>query len=135
MEKRTALVVGSTGIVGQNLAQRLVQRGWTVLGLSRGAQVVDGVRGLAADLRDRDGVSKVLQRVDATDLFFSAWIRHDTEAENVKVNGAIVENVFAGLEGAKSLKHVALVTVRYQETPTSFLDLFRRLQAERLIPA
>jgi hypothetical protein len=25
--------------------------------------------------------------------------------------------------------------VRYQETPASFLDLFRRLQAERLIPA
>jgi nucleoside-diphosphate-sugar epimerase len=108
--KRTALVVGSTGIVGQNLAQRLVTRGWTVLGLSRGAQVVAGVRGLAADLRDRDAVSKALEAIDVTDLFISAWIRHDTEAENVQVNGAIVENVFAGLEGATSLRHVALVT-------------------------
>jgi nucleoside-diphosphate-sugar epimerase len=110
MQKRTALVVGSTGVVGQNLAKRLIGNGWEVLGLSRGAQVVDGVRGLAADLRDAEAVRKALQGVDVTDVFISAWVRHDTEAENVKVNGAIVENVFAGLEGAKSLQHAALVT-------------------------
>src|SRR5271154_2327243 len=91
-DKRTALVVGSTGIVGQNLSRRLIERGWTVLGLSRGAQVVEGVRGLAADLRDPDAVRRALAGPavsDVTDLFISAWIRHDTEAENVKVNGAI----------------------------------------------
>ena len=110
MEKRTALIVGSTGIVGQNLAKRLVEKGWSVLGLSRGAQVVEGVHGLAADLRDADAVRRVLTGVDVTDLFLSTWIRHDTEAENVRVNGALVEHVFAGLEGARSLRHVALVT-------------------------
>jgi nucleoside-diphosphate-sugar epimerase len=110
MEKRTALVVGSTGVVGQNLAKRLVGNGWEVLGLSRGAQVVEGVRGLAADLRDRVAVREVLRGEDVTDVFLSAWVRHDTEAENVKVNGGIVENVFAGLEGAKNLRHAALVT-------------------------
>jgi len=108
--KRTALVVGSTGIVGQNLSRRLLEQGWTVLGLSRGAQAVDGVRGLAADLRDAEAVRRALAGVEATDLFISAWIRHDTEAENVQVNGAIVENVFASLESAPSLQHVALVT-------------------------
>jgi nucleoside-diphosphate-sugar epimerase len=110
MEKRTALIVGSTGIVGQNLAKRLVEKGWSVLGLSRGAQVVEGVQGLAADLRDADAVRRALAGVDVTDLFLSTWIRHDTEAENVRVNGALVEHVFAGLEGARSLRHVALVT-------------------------
>jgi nucleoside-diphosphate-sugar epimerase len=112
-EKRTALVVGSTGIVGQNLSRRLLAQGWTVLGLSRGAQAVEGVRGLAADLRDAEAVRRALAGVEAsavTDLFISAWIRHDTEAENVQVNGAIVENVFAGLESAQRLQHVALVT-------------------------
>jgi nucleoside-diphosphate-sugar epimerase len=110
MENRTALVVGSTGIVGQNLSRRLIERGWTVLGLSRGAQVVEGVQGLAADLRNPDAVRSALAGVDPTDLFISAWIRHDTEAENVQVNGAIVENVFAGLASAQRLQHVALVT-------------------------
>jgi len=110
MEKRTALVVGSTGVVGQNLAKRLIGNGWDVVGLSRGKQVVEGVRGLAADLRDAVAVKAQLRGVDVTDVFISAWVRHDTEAENVRVNGGIVENVFAGLEGAKSLRHAALVT-------------------------
>ncbi len=110
MAERTALVVGSTGVVGQNLAKRLVDEGWEVLGLSRGAQVVEGVRGLAADLRDAKAVREVLRGEDVTHVFLSAWVRHDTEAENVRVNGGIVENVFAGLEGAKRLQHAALVT-------------------------
>ena len=110
MEKRTALVVGSTGVVGQNLAKRLVGNGWEVLGLSRGKQVVEGVRGLAADLRDAAAVKEQLRGVDVTDVFISAWVRHATEAENVRVNGGIVENVFAGLAGAKNLQHAALVT-------------------------
>lgn len=45
MSDRTALMVGSTGIVGQNLARRLIDGGWRVAGLSRGAQVIDGVAG------------------------------------------------------------------------------------------
>jgi nucleoside-diphosphate-sugar epimerase len=110
MAERTALVVGSTGVVGQNLAKRLVDGGWRVLGLSRGAQVIGGVEGLAADLRDADAVRAVLEGQDVTHAFISAWVRHDTEAENVRVNGGIVENVFAGLAGAKRLEHAALVT-------------------------
>ena len=110
MAKRTALVVGSTGVVGQNLAQRLVVDGWEVLGLSRGRQVIGGVEGLSADLRDRAAIVEVLRGLDVTHVFVSAWIRQETEAENVRVNGAIVENVFAGLEGAKNLEHAALVT-------------------------
>ena len=110
METRTALVVGSTGVVGQNLAKRLIGKGWNVFGLSRGAQVVEGVHGLAADLRDAEAVQAQLQGLDVTDVFISAWVRHATEAENVRVNGGIVENVFAGLAGAKNLQHAALVT-------------------------
>ena len=110
MQKHTALIVGSTGVVGQNLARRLVDGGWEVLGLSRGPQVVEGVQGLTADLRDAAAVAEVLRGRDVTHVFISAWLRHDTEAENVRVNGGIVENVFAGLLGAKNLQHAALVT-------------------------
>ncbi|GAC1363714.1 MAG: SDR family oxidoreductase [Acidobacteriaceae bacterium] len=110
MQSRSALIVGSTGVVGQNLAKRLLDQGWEVWGLSRGAQVVEGVHGLAADLRDAKAVREVLRGTEVTHVFLSAWIRHDTEAENVRVNGGIVENVFAGLEDAGSLVHAALVT-------------------------
>lgn len=106
---RTALVVGSTGVVGQNLARSLLAQGWTVLGLSRGAQVVEGVRGLRADLQDAAAVQAALAAETPTDVFLSAWIRHSTEAENVRVNGAIVEHVFAALQHAP-LQHAALVT-------------------------
>ncbi len=110
LTKRTALVVGSTGIVGQNLSRRLIENGWEVLGLSRGKQVIDGVKGLAADLRDAAAVRGVLVGADVTHVFLSAWIRQETEAQNVEVNGGIVENVFAALQGAKNLQHAALVT-------------------------
>jgi nucleoside-diphosphate-sugar epimerase len=110
MQKRTALIVGSTGVVGQNLARRLVDGGWDVFGLSRGRQVVEGVHGLAADLQDAGAVRDVLRGLDISDVFLSAWIRHDTEAENVRVNGAIVKNIFEGLSDAKNLRHAALVT-------------------------
>ena len=106
---RTALIVGSTGVVGQNLARRLISRGWAVLGLSRGAQVVEGVQGLRADVRDRAAVREALAGQRPTDVFLSAWIRHETEAQNVRVNGGLVENVFAALEGAPLL-HAALIT-------------------------
>ena len=103
------MVVGSTGVVGQNLARHLLTRGWTVLGLSRGAQVVEGVHGLSADLQDATAVRAVLAEQRPTDVFLSAWIRHQTEAENVRVNGAIIEHVFAALEHAP-LQHAALIT-------------------------
>ena len=106
---RTALIVGSTGVVGQNLAQRLISQGWTVLGLSRGAQVIEGVQGLRADVRDADAVREALRGQTPTDVFLSAWMRHDTEAENVRVNGALVANVFAGLRDVP-LQHAALIT-------------------------
>ena len=108
--KGTALVVGSTGIVGQNLSRSLIHNGWQVLGLSRGKQVIDGVQGRAADLRDPAAVKAVLKGANVTHVFLSAWIRQETEAENVTVNGGIVENVFAALEGAQNLQHAALVT-------------------------
>ena len=108
-QTRTALVVGSTGIVGQNLARHLVAEGWKVLGLSRGKQVVDGVEGLSADLTDSAATAAVLAGKNVTHLFLTAWIRQDTETENVRVNGALVRNVLAGLADSP-LQHAALVT-------------------------
>ena len=54
-EDPTALVVGATGIAGAALCARLVDAGWTVLGLSRSGRDLPGleqVRTVRADLTD-----------------------------------------------------------------------------------
>jgi nucleoside-diphosphate-sugar epimerase len=44
-------------------------------------------------------------------VFICTWLRQNTEKENVRVNGAMVENLFAALDPlAANLLHVALVT-------------------------
>jgi nucleoside-diphosphate-sugar epimerase len=108
--QRTALIVGSTGIVGGNLAAHLVEKGWRVFGLARKPAAADGIIPIAADLRDEASVRKALAGVDPTHVFLCTWLRQPTEAENVRVNGAMTRNLFAALDGAKSLTHAALVT-------------------------
>jgi len=110
VEKRTALVVGSTGITGINLAKHLVERGWGVYGLARKPGVMAGVEPVAVDLLDAEAVKRAVSGLPVTDVFFSTWLRQETEKENVRVNGAMLENLFAGLEPVQTLKHVALVT-------------------------
>ncbi|MGY9046725.1 MAG: NAD-dependent epimerase/dehydratase family protein, partial [Rhodobacterales bacterium] len=40
---KTALVVGASGIQGSAIAAKLVEDGWTVLGLARSPQEQEGV--------------------------------------------------------------------------------------------
>jgi nucleoside-diphosphate-sugar epimerase len=107
---RIALVVGSTGITGQNLSTHLLDRGWTVYGLARRPAVQPGLIPVAADLQDSGSVRAALADVDVSHVFICAWLRQETEAENVRVNGSMVENLLAALEPVRSLAHVALVT-------------------------
>ena len=51
-----------------------------------------------------------LASVDPTHVFLCTWLRQPTEAENVRINGAMIRNLFAALEGARNLTHAALVT-------------------------
>jgi nucleoside-diphosphate-sugar epimerase len=106
---RVALIAGSTGIVGRNLATLLLEQGWRVYGLARRPSPVGGSIPLAADLLDRESLVAALTDVSPTNVFFCSWLRQPTEAENVAVNGRMIENLFAGLQ-EKPLQHVALVT-------------------------
>jgi nucleoside-diphosphate-sugar epimerase len=107
----SALVVGASGIVGNNLARHLRTRGWQVHGLARRPPpAMEGVTPLAADLLDPASLRAALQGLHPTDVFLSVWLRHDTEAENIRVNRAMVRNVLDALSPAGSVKHVALVT-------------------------
>ncbi|RPE78493.1 MULTISPECIES: SDR family oxidoreductase [unclassified Frondihabitans] len=106
---RTALVVGASGITGSALVEQLVAEGWEVLALSRRASSTTGVRGIAADLRDPASLAAALADERPTHVFFTAWQRQATEAENIAVNGGMVRDLLAALAHAP-LQHVALVT-------------------------
>ena len=109
--QRTALVVGVSGIGGSNTARELISQGWTVYGLARRpSSDLKGLLPLAADLLDPVSLTKALANVSPTHVFITTWLRQATEAENVRVNAAMVRNLLDALSPRKSVRHVALVT-------------------------
>jgi nucleoside-diphosphate-sugar epimerase len=107
---RTALVVGASGIVGGATATLLVEQGWTVHGLARRPAAQDGVRPLPVDLQDGAGTAAALADVHPDAVFITTWARQDSEAENIRVNAAMVRNLLDGLPAPTGPRHVALVT-------------------------
>ena len=108
---RTALIAGVSGIVGNNLAGHLVGEGWTVQGLARRPPAnLAGVEPVAADLLDPEGLRQALAGRKPSHVFITTWMRQDTEAENIRVNGAMVRNLLDALRPEGSVRHVALVT-------------------------
>lgn len=107
---KTALVVGASGIVGSATADLLLAEGWSVHGLARRPQAQPGVAAVAADLNDRDGTAAALAGVHPDAVFITTWARQDSEAENIRVNGAMVRNLLDALPPAQGPRHVALVT-------------------------
>ena len=106
----TALVVGTSGIAGSATAALLVQEGWTVLGLARRPVAQPSVIPIAADLNDAAGLAASLSGVTPDAVFIATWSRQENEAENIRVNGAMLRNLFGALRPAASVAHVALVT-------------------------
>ncbi len=107
----TALVVGASGIVGSATASLLIEKGWTVHGLARRPVDQSGVLPVAVDLQDARATADRLAdlRIDA--VFITTWLRQDSEAENIRVNSAMVRNLLDGLRAsAGTPRHVALVT-------------------------
>jgi nucleoside-diphosphate-sugar epimerase len=108
---KIALIVGASGIIGSNLANELLANGWTTYGLARRPQTdLPGLHPVAADLLDPASLEAALADVAPTHVFLTSWMRNDTEAENIRVNGGMVRNLLAALGPKKSVQHVALVT-------------------------
>jgi nucleoside-diphosphate-sugar epimerase len=106
-----ALVVGATGITGSNLAEKLIEKGWITYGLSRNPNTeIAALKPIAADLLSPDDLAAKFAEVAPTHVFFTSWMRNDTEAENIRVNSAMVRNLLDSLSAKKSVQHVALVT-------------------------
>lgn len=107
----TALIAGVTGIVGNNLAQHLLSKGWQVHGLARRPSPgLEGVHFIAADLLDPVSLTAAVAHLKPTHIFITTWLRQPTEKENIRVNSAMVRNLLTATSAAGSVQHVALVT-------------------------
>jgi nucleoside-diphosphate-sugar epimerase len=107
----SALVVGVSGIVGNALARHLIEQGWQVSGLARRPpQDIAGLRPIAADLLDPEALRAALRQVHPSHVFITTWMRQSSEAENIRVNAAMVRNLLAAVPPSGSVQHVALVT-------------------------
>jgi nucleoside-diphosphate-sugar epimerase len=107
---KTALVVGASGIVGSATAALLLEQGWTVHGLARRPLDQPGVLPVMADLQDAEGTAAALANLRPDAVFVTTWLRQDSEAENIRVNSAMVRNLLDALRTGGSTRHVALVT-------------------------
>ncbi|MFN3670190.1 MAG: SDR family oxidoreductase [Brevundimonas sp.] len=107
---KTALVVGSSGIAGSAVAAELVSQGWQVLGLARSPTAQTGVAPVAADLMDPAATAAALADARPDAVFLTTWSRQATEADNIRVNAAMVRIVLDAVRPAASVAHVALVT-------------------------
>lgn len=105
-----ALVVGATGITGSNLAEKLIEKGWITYGLARNPNNIAGLIPISADLLNPEELVTKLADIAPTHVFFTTWMRQDTEAENIRVNSLMIRNLLKSLSDKKSVQHVALVT-------------------------
>lgn len=105
-----ALVVGASGIVGSATSRLLADQGWQVTGLARNPKAADNITPLAADLLDPASLATALEGLKPTHVYLTTWARQATEAENIRVNAAMIRNVLDALRAAGSVRHVALVT-------------------------
>ncbi|MBB5710172.1 SDR family oxidoreductase [Sphingomonas xinjiangensis] len=107
---KTALVVGASGIVGSATATLLIEQGWGVHGLARRPAAQNGVQPVAADLQNAAATAQALQGIHPDAVFITTWLRQDSEAENIRVNAAMVRNLLDSLPKPTGRRHVALVT-------------------------
>lgn len=107
---REVLVVGASGVAGAAAARHMRSLGWTVHGLSRRPVALEGVSPVAADLSDPVALGEALSGLAPDAVFITSWSRQANEAENIRVNAAMVRNLLAALAPAGSVRHVGLVT-------------------------
>jgi nucleoside-diphosphate-sugar epimerase len=107
----SALIAGVSGIVGNNLAAHLAARQWQVSGLARNPNTgIAGVEPVSADLLNPSSLAAAVAHLKPTHVFITTWLRQATEAENIRVNAAMVRNLLDAVAHSNSVEHVALVT-------------------------
>ena len=105
--KRTAVVVGATGIIGRAIAAKLAGLGgWRVLGVTRSGGTVPGVdEAIAVDLRDpEEACRRLAPAAGATHLFFAAYLPPGELGRGDRAERRVADQRSRGVEtvGARS---------------------------------
>ncbi|OIV97661.1 hypothetical protein TanjilG_12418 [Lupinus angustifolius] len=119
--QNVGLIIGVTGIVGNSLAEILPLADtpgapWKVYGVARRPRpswnADHPIQYIQCDISDPDDAeSKLSVLTDVTHIFYVSWSLQKTEAENCKVNGAMLRNVLRSvIPNAPNLRHVSLQT-------------------------
>ena len=97
---QVALVAGSSGIVGRQLVNTLLHRGWEVIGLSHRALSQPGaIPMIHVDLRDARHSAQALQPLSTvTHIFYSAWMNAGNWSEMVEPDVSMLRNLVSHVE-------------------------------------
>lgn len=108
---QVALVAGSSGIVGRQLVNTLLHRGWEVIGLSHRALSQPGaIPMIHVDLRDARHSTQALQPLSTvTHIFYSAWMNAGNWSEMVEPNVTMLRNLVSHVEQNAPLQTVSLM--------------------------
>ncbi len=128
-------------MMGLNIAEKLVKENWEVYGVSRKVKYpIKGVKHITADVENLVDLREKLKDIEFDTLFYGTWKKHDTEAENCRVNGNMLQNTFDAISGKKfsrvvlitGLKHYLGPFEAYASTPmdTPFHETQSRLNIE-----
>lgn len=75
---------------GSSVAESLLKKGWKTYGLSRNpSKNIEGLIPVPADLLDTENLKTALAEIKPTHVYISTWMRHETEAENIRMNGSM----------------------------------------------
>jgi nucleoside-diphosphate-sugar epimerase len=119
--KNKVLVVGASGLIGVAAIESFLAAGWDVIGISRRKPQLPGARAfqfIPVDLRDEKAARAALSPLaDITHVAYTALYENADDlvsgwsnAEQIKVNNAMLRNVIEPLVAAKSaLKHVSIL--------------------------
>jgi nucleoside-diphosphate-sugar epimerase len=113
MSRKTALVIGATGVSGRALVTHLERSDdWTVIGVSRKTPYFPTrARFLSVDLMDEASCrAGFREAADATHVFYTAYADHPDIAQTRAPNTAMFTNALTAIDAAaKGLRHVSLV--------------------------
>ena len=112
-DKKTALIIGATGVIGKTLTQWLgAKDDWSVIAVSRREPDYDfaGTH-VSADLFDRADCEATLGALpDVTHLYYAAYTDRPSWAEQCAPNVEMFENALASVEdGGAPLRRVILM--------------------------